>query len=328
MSVRIRPGDEPAWQWSADAGASASDVSVADAAASAIGDLVADEDRVASPSDIHAVFDPDSAASGGGRFRRPQRTGMPTGLPGWRRGVAALLIGSVVLAVLGGLAYRLSVPAQQAQPVQPSLPPPAALAPTESATPTSAAPPPTRADVMAMPWQGAALPVSDTAGPMVFTQDRSTGFTRDPQGAALAAVHISTHIDPLTGPDVFTSTIDEQVVGAEGLVEQTQQLYERAATKQGLSAEAISDGAPVLAPTGDISDWRIRTFRPDAITTVELLVATPQGQQVVYEVPVVWQDDDWRISFQETGEGAGFRVTEPTRTGGFTPFITRGKSHE
>lgn len=309
MSVRIKPGDEPGWQWPMDAKDSADD------------QVAADDHGEPDQSDWLV------------RPQRGQRSWVAdrwtTGT--WTKGTAAVLIGAVCLLLLGGLAYRLSVPAP------PAAQPPAPAVPSTAATPTRQVSPadggvadPTLADLSAVPWQGAALPISQSAGPRVFTETRAKGFSRDPQGAALAAVHISTHIDPYTGPAVFTPTIEEQVVSAEGaaatgteaLVRRTQKLYEGAAEERELSAEAIADGVPILAPTGDISAWRIATFRPDGITTVELLVTTPQGQRLIYEVPVVWRDGDWRVTFPGD-QGADFRVTEATGTADFTTFITR-----
>ena len=126
----------------------------------------------------------------------------------------------------------------------------AAQPPSPSASPSAA-----HAGTMAMPWQGAALPVSDTAGPEQFTDTRSTGFSHDPQGAAFAAVHISTHIDPLTGPDVFTPTIEEQVVGAPDLMETTEQAYRKAARDMGLSPGASADCAAGGGLVVELEDW-------------------------------------------------------------------------
>lgn len=298
MSVRIKPGDEPAWQWQAD------------------------DDNVADPADIHGVFDPEPEPTGW--LARPQRGGITR--PSWTRGTAGVLIGTMSVLVVGGLMYRLSLPAPTAAPA-PVAPTVSAAPPTPSPSP-SAPPSAAPAGTMAMPWQGAALPVSDTAGPEQFTDTRSTGFSHDPQGAAFAAVHISTHIDPLTGPDVFTPTIEEQVVGAPDLMTTTEQAYRKAARDMGLSPEAIADGTAVLAPTGDISQWRIGTYRPTAVTTVELLVTAPQGQQLIYEVPVIWRDGDWRLTFEgAVGSDAAVLRATPADThdlSDFTPFITRG----
>jgi hypothetical protein len=250
--------------------------------------------------------------------------------PEWTRVVAGVLLAVVVVGVLGVLVFRLSLPAPPTPSVALVTPPPSSAAPTPtvsaSDTPSRHTVPAT--DTVAMPWQGAALPVSPEHGPQQFTQRRSTGFTRDPQGAALAAVHISTHIDPYTGPRVFTPTITEQVSGPEDLVDRTQQQYRQAARDAGLSAEAIRRGDPVLAPTGEMTGWRITDFRPDSVTTVELLVTTPQGEVVVYEVPMIWNGADWQLSLAAEGDGGLFRVTTAHDPDTFEPFvnnITKGE---
>lgn len=299
MSVRIRPGDEPVW---------ADD----DVTGTGWTGAPGTDDSVPDPHDVRDLFDE-------APLRPEPRL---TWRPEWTRFVAGGLLAIIVVGVLGLLAFRLSMPA----PVPTSQPASAAPpSPTTSAPPSAADPTPAPRDVMAMPWQGAALPVSDAHGPEQFTDRRSTGFSRDPQGAALAAVHISTHIDPYTGPRVFTPTITEQVIGGEDLVERTEQQYRQAAKTAGLAAEAVERGDPVLAPTGEMTGWRIRDFRPQSVTTVELLVTTPQGQQVVYEVPVVWSDDDWRVSLSDSLSDALFRVTSAHDPDTFEPFINNGE---
>lgn len=293
MSVRIRPGDEPVW------------------AGDGSGGFESDQDSVPDTQDVRGVFD---AATMRPEPRLRWR-------PEWTRLVAGALLAVIVVGVLGALAFRLSMPAPAAAP-----PPAPAAGPqrTEASTTPSPTPPVVR-DLTAMPWQGAALPVSERHGPEEFTDRRSTGFSRDPQGASLAAVHISTHIDPYTGPRVFTPTISEQVTGGQDLVARTQEQYRRAAQRAGLAPEAIRRGDPVLAPTGEMTGWRITDFRPDSVTTVELLVTTPQGQRVVYEVPVVWTDDDWRVSLADGPATDLFRVTAATDSDSFEPFIDKGE---
>ncbi|MEI2715686.1 MAG: hypothetical protein V9E98_01605 [Candidatus Nanopelagicales bacterium] len=309
MSVRIKPGDDWGDSWGSGPGPES-------------------DDRVPDPQDVRAVFADDDGDSDEWGAPRPARASWwGGGRPQVPKLVAGALIAVVVMIVLGGLAYRLSVPA----PVTPAEtvaaapgPSPVTSVRSPESTPT---PTPDSADLTSMPWQGAALPISESSGPFIFTDHRATGFAQDPQGAALAAVHISTHIDPYTGPRVFTPTIDEQVIEGGDLLAQTMKQYEAAAEAQGLAESAIKRGAPVLAPTGEIAAWRIRNYRPDATTTVELLVHTPQGRSVVYEVPVVWDDDDWRVTFAGSQTGPVLRVTAaaPGAESEFEPFNTRGK---
>jgi hypothetical protein len=248
---------------------------------------------------------------------------MPLGVS-WTRLSAWLLILAVGGAVVGGLAWRLSIPAPA--------PASAAQSPTGSASapgaPVAATAQPEQgaarpvaaqsaAAVTAVSWQGTALPVSSSDGPSTFTATRSAGFADTQTGAALAAVHLSTHIDPYTGPAVFGPTIRNQVVGGgDTLLRRTQEVYRRAARQMDTSS-----GAPILVPTGSVQSWRIDGFRASSITTVELLVATPDGSQVVYHVPLQWQRGDWRLVAPERDTHDIFHVAAARDTDSFTPFM-------
>lgn len=315
MSVRIRPGDrEPEPEFAPE-----------------LDDL--DLDRVPGQDHIRAVFAAEETPeeAGGIPFPRPTRRRMSfaTTRPRWSQIASIAVLGAVAVLVFGGLAYRLSLPSQA--PAEPSLAVPVP-APTAAARP-SPTPTPSVTDsddaMTAVSWQGAALPVSPVAGPRVFTDTRAYGFAHDPLGAALAAVHISTHLDPYTGPKVFGPVLDEQVVAApDDLVARTRAAYEAAARAQGYDAADIRAGTPVLAPTGAIRSWRIEDYRPDRPdrATVQLLVTTPQGQRVVYAIPVRWTAGDWAVSLANARPDATFDVMSPDRAElrDFHPFTTRG----
>lgn len=316
MSVRIRPGDD---------GAAQPGLALADNY---------DEDRPAGQQHIRSVFDDviaEDDSAGRGVFERPTRQvkwlgGLTNRQLPWSRLVAVTVLAAVVVLLLGGLATRLSMPSPQPQSAaagapSPVVPPAATSAPP---SPTTATAGHQGSEMSAVSWQGAALPVSPVAGPSVFTETRAYGFAHDPVGAALAAVHISTHLDPYTGPKVFGPAIETQVVAARpDLLATTTAAYEAAAHAQGYSDAAIEEGRPVLAPTGSIHSWRIQDYRPER-ATVQLLVATPDGRRVVYEVPVQWTGGDWSVSLAGAREEATFAVTRPDSTKDFNPFTTRG----
>lgn len=313
MSVRIRPGDgatEPVFPFAAHP----------------------DDDRPAnSQQHIRSVFEDELAqddAAGAGWFQRPSRDGkwlnaLASRRPPWSRLVAVTVLAAVAVLLLGGLATRLATPATPAP--QPAVAAPTAATPAE--TPSATAPPTAThgaGQMTAVSWQGAALPVSQVAGPRVFTETRAYGFARDPLGAALAAVHISTHLDPYTGPKVFGPAIENQVVDARpDLLATTTATYETVARQQGYSDDALRQGRPVLAPTGSIQSWRIQDYRPER-ATVQLLVATPVGRRVVYEVPVEWTGGDWSVSLAGAREGTAFTVVRPDSTKEFNTFTTGG----
>jgi hypothetical protein len=258
-----------------------------------------------------------------GQFIRPRRDRL-AGLRGTGpvRAVAIGLITCVVLAVVGGLAYRLSIPAPArpaaagAAGASAAVPSPTAPSPTSSASPTASATPPAVDELSAVSWQGAALPVSDVDGPFEFTRTRASGFTQTPQGAALAAVHISTHMDAYTGPRVFTGTIAEQVIGdTRRLLATTGRVYRQAAR-----ANRVAAGQPVIAPTGSITSWRIGDYRPHGLNRVQLLVRTPTGESVVYSVPVRWSQGDWKVDLSGASDRT-FRTSQADPADTYRRFI-------
>lgn len=206
--------------------------------------------------------------------------------PAWTRVVAWVLAGAVGFSVLGILGVQLSN-----------------NTPTDPDSTAAAV-----GDMSAVAWQGAALPVSQAAGPAEFTDTRSSGFTQTELGAALAAVHISSHISPYTGPDVFTPTITQQVTGdTTALLTMMETEYAKAAETSGLT-----DGEPQLRATGQMLAYRIETFNPDQVTNVELYVQPPAGgEDVIYTVPVTWVDGDWSINPTADDAGVTFAITEP-----------------
>ena len=242
------------------------------------------------------------------------------------RVIAGGLVVALVVAVVGGLAYRLSVPAPTSHlPVAAEAPAPIDAVPTPSVTVTTPAP---VNDTSAVSWQGAAMPVSYADGPFEFSKTRSSGFTQTPLGAALAAVHVSTHMDPFTGPAVFTDTINDQVIGdTHALLRETSKAYRTAA-----AAHAVPSGEPVIAPTGSMSDWRIKNYRAHQRNDVQLLVQTPTGDEVVYIVPVKWEGGDWKVDLTDAAPGKTFSTVAVKNAGSFEPFIKQitnsGGTHE
>lgn len=258
--------------------------------------------------------DADVDAPVAGPIARPRRPRWARSLPRvgvprmhWSRIAAWVLVLALGGAVVGVLGWRLSIPA----PTNGATPPQQPAQPTRPEPPVPSAAP----QISAVAWQGTALPISDQDGPHRFTQTQASGFSRNPQGAALAAVHISTHIDPYTGPAVFTPAIEQQVVGKGGaLLRRTRSSYESNAERMG-----VTDGAPILAPTGSIEGWRIADFDSSEVS-VDLLVQTPAGQRVVYQVPLRWEDGDWKMSVPQVTDEL-FAVSAAGDESGFTPFV-------
>lgn len=216
----------------------------------------------------------------------------PDRRPAWTRITAAVLAITLFGLLVVGLAWRLS-----------------ATAPPEAA-PTDGY------DVTAVSWQGLALPISPTAGPATFTDTRSKGFAQSELGAALAAVHLSSHIDPYTGPAAFEPTIDEQVIGdTAALKKLVNATYADQAKKH-----QVTGGAPILAPTGQMKAWRIDGYNPTGVNNVEIYVGTPTGSDVVYMIGVQWVDGDWKLKPTITEDGISFAVSDPNPDLDYTAF--------
>ena len=172
-------------------------------------------------------------------------------------------------------------------------------------------------DMQSRSWQGAAFPVSAEHGPAVFDDTRATGFAQTPKGAALAAVHIASRLSPYNGPAVFSPTITEQVTGdTSALLTLMETEYAKVAKDNNLS-----NGDPLIRPTGQMLAWRLQDqFTPET-NTVELYVKTPRATEVVYGVPVVWVDGDWKIERIADDQGLTFSVSDYDDAVDFEAFI-------
>ena len=176
------------------------------------------------------------------------------------------------------------------------------------------------ASLTARAWQGAALPTSPEHGPALFTDTRSSGFSATPLGAALAAVHISSHISPYTGPPVFAPTVQEQVAGdTDKLLARLNEVYASTA-----KAEGLRDGEPSIRPTGEMVSWRLAgPFSVEAETDVEIVVRTPASDDQVFTIPVIWDSNvnDWKINPARQDGGLQLQVTDPDPNAEYTPFF-------
>lgn len=222
------------------------------------------------------------------------------------------LIGTSGVAIFAGGADASPEPGSTAvraeQPPAPAPQPPADPEPAE-------------ADVTAVTWQGYSMPVSPSAGPQRMTDTRATGFARTPLGAALAALHISVRMAPMTGPKVYRPAITEQVVGHDT----TKQLAAVDTQYRQLAKVAgVSGGAPVIGATPPFTGYRVRDYT-DTTATVDLVVTNPyKNTDLQYAIPVRWADGDWRIVFNPAATAGGwFTVTKPNPATSYQPF-TKG----
>ena len=227
------------------------------------------------------------------------------------------LVGSTFLAFFS----RSQDPTETAEaaPAPVSQPQPPAAAEANPAP--TAAPPTTADDITAVTWQGYSMPVSASAGPHQLTDTRASGFAHTPVGAALAALHISVRMAPMTGPNVFRPTITQQVVGHDT----SKQLAAVNAQYQQLAKVAgVSGGRPVIGATPPFTGYRVRDYTDNA-ATVDLVVTNPyKNTDLQYTIPVRWTNGDWRVVFDPAATGGGwFTVTKPSPSATYQPF-TKG----
>ena len=178
-----------------------------------------------------------------------------------------------------------------------------------------------RSTAVPMQWHGAVLPTSE-AGPATVTASRARTFSRTPLGAALAAVHISVRMDPLTGPSVFRPTVRQQTRGDhETWLARLNETYRDAAKSQGLR-----NGTPVFSATGFVVGWRIADNRADFLdptlrrVSVDLLVVKPDGDEKVFRIPLKWSRGDWAVVLPDRAKSQLFRTQSRAKVTNFTPF--------
>lgn len=210
--------------------------------------------------------------------------------PGRRR--TALVIAAVALVAIGWLSTRLiDSPSPEDRP----RPRTAGATPLQSTTP----------DVSWMDFAGLDLPVSRTAGPTHTAENRASGFSHTPTGAAYAAVHLLVRTFPFAGPAVFTPTIAERVVGPDAatLARLTTEAYQQLGPAAG-----AKDGAPIRSEGGWVAGYQLdhstNTQNTDTGADTEARVVRVLIRQVgeagadgftEYTVHLTWRNSDWRL---------------------------------
>lgn len=169
----------------------------------------------------------------------------------------------------------------------------------------------------AFAFQGAAVPVSSSAGPQVINDISASGFAQSELGAAMAALHLAVRTDPATSPAVFGPAITEQTTGDSAAF-----LATRTSQYEALSqAAGVPSGQPVTAPTGSMIGWKIAGWAPDQQNTVHLLVQIPNsGKYVDIAVNVMWDTaaDDYTLVATSSGDWPSVNAVP---TDGYTKFL-------
>ena len=126
------------------------------------------------------------------------------------------------------------------------------------------------------------------AGPETFTDTESTGFTQTPEGAGLAAIHITQRISPAGNPD-WETTIDSQVLG-DGVDSLRESLA-------GFPDEYLDEITELTALKSAWVGWNVISFDPNRAEVQ--LVGMGMGPDGVVRystnINLEWIDGDWRV---------------------------------
>lgn len=138
------------------------------------------------------------------------------------------------------------------------------------------------------------VPYSATSGPKKHDNDLASGFTRDPLGALLAAIHIGGRAVSVVGSDVFRPTIRDQMTGpnvGEFLAENEKD-YE-----QSRQEASIAPGKPLSETYATLLGFRLEHY-DSSYAAIHLLVQGPTSQggstQSDFRIEVKWVDGDWK----------------------------------
>jgi hypothetical protein len=146
---------------------------------------------------------------------------------------------------------------------------------------------------------GQDLPESRTAGPSRHVEGRVAGFAHSQLGAALAAIHIGTRVDPTAGPAVFEPTIHGQVVGTdvERLAEQTSARYD-----QGRQEQGKGPGEPLDPGKARLAAFKVESYLPDSATVDMITAYEDHSQYFSFRYEVRWVNDDWHLVAPPEGD--------------------------
>jgi hypothetical protein len=194
--------------------------------------------------------------------------------------------------------------------------------PVHDGAPGTATPQIPRADLAGLRWgdfHGVELPSSPAAGPHDTSGGLASGFADTPLGALLAALNIGVRANAQWGPAIFSSTIRDQVTGADAaaLLASCQSVYGRAS-----QAAHVTGGQPLSNAYVTEEAFRWIAYTP-ADATVDLVSAGPgtQGETVraVTRVEVVWDSGDWRVIAPPGGDW-GNSADQVFSLDGYTTF--------
>jgi hypothetical protein len=159
-----------------------------------------------------------------------------------------------------------------------------------SAVPTASSPAPATSSPPAVTWEQRyqlRLPVSRSAGPRVLTDTTSAGFARTPEGALIAAVHISRRLGSASTDAARAAQIEEHFLPGE----HRDLLVER------FTGPAFSS-APLGVPNPQVGYvYRSYTAEEAVISLVRANPGPGSGGVPFFAIThtLRWRDGDWRM---------------------------------
>jgi hypothetical protein len=250
-----------------------------------------------------------------------------------RLGAAAAIAAAVVVALIAAviLVGHGSTPARHPTAATPvptvsSTIPAGTGAPHDAEPATGTVP----ADVTWAQDAGISVPVSAHAGPHDTTGGLARGFSHDPAGAVIAAVHLLVNTSPNVGPDVFDATISNQVVGPDAA---TLQANAQAAYQQLIQQAGIVYGQPAGGTTTVIRGYRVRSYSANS-ASVQVLITTTDSTDgadtvdwIAINTSLTWWHGDWALEAPAGGVWDNAMVLQPPSPAGFEQFLTAGGDH-
>ncbi|MFI1185711.1 hypothetical protein [Streptomyces californicus] len=215
--------------------------------------------------------------------------------------VAAVIGGFVVLADDDGDAKAAPGPAAPSAPPAQGTPPGEPSDAAQEGRPAGcrtddsdqATPPKSPADLKWKVYQSEVVPVSATAGPLMYDGAVWSCFARTPLGAVLAAHSIASKM----GGSDWRTVVEKQFTRGPG----TEALKETRAGIPDESSSATPDG------DGAYAGFNLITYDKDRATT-RTLMRFADGAYATGTISVVWEDGDWKL--------------RPTLSGSITESIT------
>ena len=134
------------------------------------------------------------------------------------------------------------------------------------------------------------LPYSEEAGPHEDNGVTASLYERTPEGALLAAAHLSSRAGGYTPREMWEQTIEHQFVDSE----------DREALLD-LMHEEVGDQEFTAGDVAEMAGFTYRSYDPDE-AVIEVVLDTRQGAWYSVLVTVEWVAGDWRMVAPPAGD--------------------------